>query len=419
MSSSILDIETPRVYAPLLEPSRYKGAHGGRGSGKSHFFAELMVERAYSEPGFRGVCIREIQKSIARSAKQLIEDKIQQLGVGGSFDVQRDVIRTPGGGNIIFQGMQNHTADSIKSLEGYDVAWLEEAQAISTRSLTLLRPTMRKDGSEIWAAWNPETDEDPIDLLLRGDNLDPKQRIVVEANWRDNPWFPSVLEEERQSDLKYRRDEYDHVWEGGYNTLKEAIIFRHRVVEEEFDTPSDVRFYFGADWGFAADPSVLTRSFIQDDILHVDYEAFGYATEMDELPTLFRSIPGADGWPIKADGARPETISYMAKRHDFKISAAEKWPGSVEDGVSRLKAFRGIRVHPRCPNTAKEFRMYSYKVDRMTGDILPVIVDAWNHGIDSIRYALDGVIMNKRKPMTVSKDALDYSRRVTRRRIVR
>jgi phage terminase large subunit len=371
------------------------------------------------EPGFRAVCIREIQKSLEQSVKRLIEDKIQKHGLGSYFDIQKAEIKTPGDGLIIFQGMQNHTAESIKSLEGYDVAWVEEAQSLSQHSLKLLRPTMRKPGSELWFSWNPDSPDDPVDRLLRTEGR-VSNALVVQANWRDNPWFPAELEQERRDDLRANPDEYDHIWEGAYHTITEAVIFRHRVTEEEFDTPPDTRFYFGADWGFAKDPTVLTRSFIEDDVLHIDHEAFGYGVEMDDLPTLFRSVPGSEIWPIKADNSRPETISYMAKRHDFKISAAEKWSGSVEDGVARMKAFRVIKVHPRCPNTAKEFRMYSYKVDRLNGDILPVIVDDWNHAIDSIRYALDGVIQNKRRPMKISEAALTRSRQpFVSRRIMR
>lgn len=405
MSSSILEIQTPRVYAPLLEPARYKGAHGGRGSGKSHFFAEMLVERAILQPGLRAVCIREIQKSLEQSVKRLIEDKIGALGVGPRFRVLDKEIEAPGGGLIIFQGMQNHTAESIKSLEGYDVAWVEEAQSLSRHSLKLLRPTLRKPGSELWFTWNPASAEDPVDQLLRGPGRDPGM-AVVEANWRDNPWFPAVLEEERQRDLHRNPDEYEHVWEGGYVSLSDAVIFRRRVEVASFGPPpQDARLFFGADWGFASDPTALIRFWISDETLFIDHEAFGSGVELDDLPALFAGgqghdgaeypgVPGAREWPIKADGARPETISYM-RRQGFAIDAAEKWPGSVEDGIAHLKAFNRIVVHERCPQIAREFRMYAYKVDRVTEQVLPLIVDKWNHGIDAVRYGLDGYIQRR------------------------
>jgi phage terminase large subunit len=234
-----LQIPTARVYQPLLEPKRYKGAHGGRGSGKSHFFAGLMVETAKINSGFRGVCIREVQKSLKDSAKKLIEDKIAEHNLGGDFDIQHGEIKTPGNGVIIFQGMQDHTAESIKSLEGFDVAWAEEAQSLSARSLTLLRPTIRKDGSELWFSWNRSRKNDAVDQFLTGYNKadgqyvpppPPDQGTVVKANWRDNPWFPSVLEQERQSDLANRPELYDHIWEGDYAKVTEGAYYARDLI---------------------------------------------------------------------------------------------------------------------------------------------------------------------------------------------
>ena len=221
---SVLQIPTAEVFAPLLLPSRYKGAHGGRGSGKSHFFAERMVTRAMCEPGFRGVCIREIQRSLEQSAKRLIEDKIITHGLSSRFEILRDQIKTPGGGAIIFQGMQDHTAESVKSLEGFDVAWTEEAQSLSQRSLTLLRPTIRKTGSELWFSWNRSRKTDPVDKLLTGDGA-PTGSVVVNANWRDNPWFPAELEQERLDDQRDRPDTYDHIWEGDYAKVTEGAYY--------------------------------------------------------------------------------------------------------------------------------------------------------------------------------------------------
>lgn len=220
---SVLQIQTAEVFEPLLRPARYKGAHGGRGSGKSHFFAEMMVDDHYRIPGLRSVCIREVQKSLKDSAKRLIEDKIKQLDVGSHFDVQKDQINTPGGGVILFQGMQDHTAETIKSLEGFNRAWIEEAQTLSERSLTMLRPTIRAEGSEIWASWNPRRKVDAVDNFLRAKK--PKNAIVIQANWRDNPWFPSVLEDERQTDLELYPERCGHIWDGEYATAFAGAYF--------------------------------------------------------------------------------------------------------------------------------------------------------------------------------------------------
>jgi phage terminase large subunit len=206
---SILRIPTARVFEPLLKPSRYKGAYGGRGSGKSHFFGELLVETCQAERGTSAVCIREAQSTLAQSSKRLIESKIAALGLGHQFKVFSDKIETPGDGIIIFRGMQDHTADSIKSLEGFRIAWVDEAQNLSARSLSLLRPTIRTESSELWASWNPRRKSDAIDDFLRA--RQPQGAIVVSADWRDNPWFPSVLEDERRLDLSLYPDRYDHI----------------------------------------------------------------------------------------------------------------------------------------------------------------------------------------------------------------
>jgi phage terminase large subunit len=390
--------------------------HGGvEGSGKSHFFAEMLVERCLTEKTF-AVCVREVQKSLKQSVKRLIENKIQSLGVGSYFDIQVDMIKTPYGGQIIFQGMQDHTAESIKSLEGFDVAWVEEAQSISLRSLGLLRPTIRKAGSELWFSWNPGLATDAVDDLLRGPNAIKSDGgvIVVEANWLHNPWFPQELRDEMASDLERSPETYDHVWNGAYQTVSDAIIFNKRTVFKSFETPATVgRFFYGVDWGFANDPLVVIRSFIQDDILYIDQEEFGYSVEIDETGALFERVPGIRQWPIKADGARPELISYM-KRSGFDISAATKWAGSVEDGIAHLRGFKSIVIHDRCPNMAREARLYSYKTDKLSGDILPVIVDKHNHGWDAVRYSLDGYIKGKR-PMAISDSILRRSAQPARR----
>src|SRR3954470_22206045 len=201
-----LRIDTPRVFLPLLAPARYKGAYGGRGSGKSHFFAELLIEDCLCEPGMLAVSLREVQKSLKDSSKRLIEAKLAQLGLGEAdgFKVYEKEIRTPGDGVIIFIGMQDHTAEAVKSLEGFKRAWIEEAQMLSHRSLALLRPTIRSAGSQIWASWNPRRKGDAIDEFFRAKQ--PRGAAAVAVNWRDNPWFPQVLEDERQADLRLYPD---------------------------------------------------------------------------------------------------------------------------------------------------------------------------------------------------------------------
>jgi len=234
---SVLTIDTAAVFEPLLAPARYKGAWGGRGSGKSHFFAGKLIEDSLAEPGesgegLRSVCIREVQKDLAQSSKALIEAKLRDFGLGEAqgFKVYRDVIQTPHDGLVIFKGMQDFTAESIKSLENFKRAWLEEAHTVSAHSLSLLRPTIRAAGSEIWASWNARRKTDPVDLLFRGEEI-PTGAVVVKANWRDNPWFTAELEQERLDTLRMQPDQYDHIWEGGYVIVAEGAYFARQLAE--------------------------------------------------------------------------------------------------------------------------------------------------------------------------------------------
>lgn len=382
-----LTIKTPRVFKDLLHPARYKGAHGGRGSGKSNFFAEYLIERCILAKT-NIVCVREIQKSLAQSVKKLLELKIEALGVGHLFEVQESVIKAKNGGIILFQGLQNHTADSIKSLEGIDIAWVEEAQSLSQRSLDLLRPTIRKPGSELLFSWNPNLASDPIDVLLRGENP-PPDAVVVQANYMDNPWLPDVLRDEMEYDKKRDVDKYAHVWLGEYKRNSETRVFKNWKVEE-FERPPGTIYRLGLDFGFAVDPTALVRCSTENNLLYVDHEAVMVGCEIVNTPDLLRRVPESDKWFITADSARPETISHLQKHGYPKITYAKKGAGSVDDGVEFLKSF-DIIVHPRCVETIKELTMYSYKQDPLTGAILPILEDKNNHVIDALRYACEGV----------------------------
>ncbi|MBP7229610.1 MAG: phage terminase large subunit [Moraxellaceae bacterium] len=250
---TVLRIETPKVFAPLLNPSRYKGAHGGRGSGKSHFFAELLIDDSLCNKGLRSVSIREVQKTLKESSKRLLEDKLIQFGLNEAdgFKVFNEVIQTPGDGIITFQGMQDHNAESIKSLEGYHRAWVEEAQSLSARSLSLLRPTIRAEDSELWFSWNPRRKTDPVDMMLRGEL--PTGATVVRANWSDNPKFPMVLEQERLDCLRMTPEQYDHIWEGGYASVMEGAYFAKHLAEAKAQ---------GRIGKVAPDPLLALRAFV-------------------------------------------------------------------------------------------------------------------------------------------------------------
>lgn len=231
MSSQTLRVEVPRKLKPLLGRARYKGSHGGRGGAKSHFFAEQLILRCYAEET-KAVCIREVQESIKDSVKALLEAKIQAFGLGDFFEVLGTEIRGRNGSLIIFKGMQSYNAQNIKSLEGFDIAWTEEAQALSDVSLRMLRPTLRKEGSELWFSWNPRHDTDAVDEFLRGPNK-PEGSIVVEVNWQDNPWFPEVLRVEKDQDYASDPEMAAHVWGGDYEIVSEGSYYARLIVDAE------------------------------------------------------------------------------------------------------------------------------------------------------------------------------------------
>lgn len=381
-----LRIKVPEVFLPLEGAHRYIGAHGGRGSGKSHYFGERWLRENIAEK-LDCVCLRETLKSLEFSVKKLLEQKISTYNAGAYFEIQDRRIMSVQGGVSIFEGMQNHTADSIKSLEGFDRAWFEEAQNASDKSLTLLRPTIRKPGSQLWFGWNPDLETDPIDTLLRGDEL-PPGAAVIQANYMDNPWLPEELRAEMEYDKRRDPDKYAHVWLGNYRRNSEARVFKNWRVEE-FDVDPAWTLRQGADWGFSIDPSVLVQCAIVGRTLYVSHEAYRLGCEIDFLPDLFRTVPDAERWPTTADSARPETISYM-QRHGFpKMLAAIKGAKSLEEGIEFLRTF-DIVVHPRCTHTIEELTLYSYETDPLTGAVLPRLADKDNHVIDSLRYACEG-----------------------------
>ena len=385
-----LDILTPPWAYPLLAPHPYKGAKGGRGSGKSHFFAESLVEFHILNPDESSVCIREIQKSLKFSAKKLIEDKIKKLKVSHLFKITQNEIKClEGDGVIIFQGMQDHTADSIKSLEGFMIAWVEEAQTLSKRSLELLLPTIRAEGSEIWFSWNPDQEDDAVQSLI-------PDMICIHVNFMDNIFCPEKIKNEAERHLRVNPDTYDHVWLGGFNVLNDAQIFKGKFDFIEFDVADVWNPLHGLDWGFSQDPTAGVRCYLENKSLYIYQSAGKVGLELDDTAKyLENKIPEMGKYVIRADSARPESISYC-KRHGLPlIQGVKKWAGSVEDGIEYIKSLDRIIVHPDCKDVHDEFRLYSYKVDKRTGDITKIIVDKHNHYIDAIRYAIQPFISQK------------------------
>jgi phage terminase large subunit len=386
----------PKLFE-LLHPSapaRYRVASGGRGSAKSHSFATGLVLRAITRPT-RVLCCREIQRSIRESVHRLLSDRIEALGLSPWFDVREHSISAVNGSEAIFEGLFANIS-KIKSLEGVDIAYLEEAEAVTDRSLEVLIPTIRTPGSEIWLSLNPDATDDPV--YSRFIAASPPHCRHVHVTYNDNPWFPIELERERAYLQSVDDDAYRHVWLGECRKASDAQIFRGKFVSESFEPqPTWSGPYLGAHFGFSQDPTTLVRCWIDETAreLYIEHEAYGIGVDIDKLPELFDSVPDARKRAVRADCARPETISYLQKHGYPWLTGVEKWSGSVEDGIAYLRQFARIIVHPRCSHTLEELRLYSYKVDRLTGDVLADVIDKFNHCIDALRYALQPLIRNR------------------------
>lgn len=407
-----MNVQLPEWAECLFQPSRYKAIYGGRGSGKSHSVAAALVLQASQKP-LRILCAREIQKSIKDSSKRLLDDKIEAMGLRSFFESTDTEIRGKNGSLFLFAGVRTNP-DSIKSMEGIDRFWGEEASRFSQRSLDLIIPTIRKEDSEIWLTWNPERADDPVDAKFRGEDGPPPDTILRQVNWSDNPWFPEPLRQEMAWDRQRDTDLYLHVWEGHYRKVSDALVFKNWRIEECEPEPGET-LRFGIDFGFAKDPTVGVRCWMRGRNLYVDYEAYQVECEIDRTPDLLMTIPEIEKWPAVADSSRPETISYLRRNGLPKLLPSVKGAGSVEDGVEFLRSF-DIIVHPRCRHVIDELGNYSYKVDEHTGDILPIFEDKNNHVIDALRYALEAVrraaaVTPQGKPITVPKTVTAFNRR--------
>lgn len=378
-----INLKVANVYKPLWKNAKRRNyIYGGRGSGKSHDVAEYCLFRAYQSK-IKVLCTRELQNSIADSVYSLLKNKITDMHLDFFFTVYKDRIVGNNGSEFIFKGIHNNVSE-IKSMENISIAWLEESQSLSRESIDVIVPTIRAPGSILIFTFNPYKDNDPIYMEMKNATEDD---LVIKANYSDNPWFPEELRLEMERDKKNDYQKYLWVWEGECLGLSDAQIFRGKYVVENFETPKNADFHFGADWGFANDPTTLVRSFIVGNDLYIDMCAGKVGCDLEDTPSLFNEVQGSSIYPIYADSARPETISFMRSKH-YNVIAAEKWNGSVEDGIQYLRSFSCIHIHERCKAVVEEFDLYQYKVDRQTGEVLRIPVDKFNHYIDAIRYSL-------------------------------
>lgn len=378
--------------APIFDREwSYWFLHGGRGSAKTQTIAMGLALRG-AEEKLRVVCFRAVQNNVDESVRQELVDAICRAGLENDYDIKEKYIRhVVTRTTFTFRGMQK--PGSLRGLAGVDIVWIDEAQDVSAKALRSLVPTLRKETAQMIFTFNPMTPDDAVWKLKAICDGDP-DAIVMEKNWRDNPWFPDKLNKDRIRDLKRDPMEYQHIWEGKFWQRSDSVIFAGCCeFGLEFDPPPawECRPFYGADFGYANDPSTLVRCWITDGCLWIDHAAFGWHIELDNLHALYERVPQSGDWPILADSARPDIIS-LVKRQGYKIVGAEKGKDSIEAGITFMRSFDSIKVHKRCTHLQDEFMKYSWKVDPKTDQVLPVIVDDFNHGIDAIRYALAPLI---------------------------
>lgn len=404
------DFTFPEKFEPLLPDDSgtwphflYVFALGGRGGGKTRAFGALLLAKMRETP-LRWLCGREVQNSIRDSVHMVLRDEIERqgLGAGGTeeFTVTDAEIRHKNGGLIIFRGLRSGL-DGLKSIEGLNGFWIEEAQSVSQVSLDKLIPTvLRNKGAQLWFSYNPENDDDPVHVMMQ-ENRGKTNTCVIEVGLDDNPWASDEMFDERAK--AYARDPDRAAWIWGGKTLKnssaQVLNGKYRVEafepKESWDGP-----YFGLDFGFAQDPAHAVEVWVGEGKIFARREAVALPgtpwVEIDHLGGFITEhIPDfatRDGW---ADNSRQENINYL-QRHGFpKLKPCHKWAGSIEDGIAWLRGHDCVVIHPECPVLAEEARLWSYKTDPRTGEVLRQVIDKNNHGMDALRYALDSAIRGR------------------------
>lgn len=417
---SVAKIELPPKLIPLFsDPNlRYLVSKGGRGSGKTRTFALMTAVKGYmcAEAGQSGVILsaREHLNSLSDSSMEEIKQTIRSVPfLNDYYEMGENYIRTKNRRvEYVFAGLR-HNLDSIKSKARILLCWVDEAETVSEMAWRKLLPTVREEGSQVYITYNPEKRDSATNTRFgHPEMLDDDGNVIgrcVVMNYMDNPWFPEVLDIERRRDKANQDDAtYRWIWEGAYLELSEAQIFRNKYESKEFEADPKKWDgpYIGLDFGFSQDPTACVKVWIHDGCIWIDYEAGKVGLELDDtVDFLKQRIPEIEKYPIGADSARPESISHLKRKGLFRIKGVEKGKGSVEDGIEFIKSFKKVYIHPRCNQTLFEFREYAYKKDRLTDEVLPIVVDANNHYIDALRYALEP-IMKRKLRLNINPDIL-------------
>lgn len=411
------------VYSDLYyKQADYIVYWGGRGAAKTWAVAEALVRKAAASQLLIG-CAREFQNSIKDSSHRVIKNTIERLGLSAWFTVTAETIKSRAGSEFIFKGLSN--SDSLRSLEGCDILWVEEAQSVSEASWRGVIPTIRKANAMIWVTFNLMDEKDAT--YQRFVVHKTADMIVHKVNYDSNPFFGGKLQRDMEADKARDFHLYEHIWLGMPLKISDAIIFNRKYCIEAF--PADlwkepgygvVTPRYGLDWGYAQDPLAVSRSFVleKDKWFRKDGKKRLFISDVlmapgidlgDPMVAFLDHMPGIREWPLKADAAQPAMINDVRSK-GFSCSGAEKWPGSVEDGIAYLRGFDEIIIQDAKTAShhllregllkmAEEARLYRYKVDPKQVDengqpqVLPIIIDKFNHGWDSIRYGHDGYVL--------------------------
>lgn len=398
MSSSVqFAAQFPEKVAPIFHPKRYKSLRGGRGSAKSHTVAAALVIRGIKEP-LRVLCTREVQQSIRDSVHKLLSDKIESLGLSSLYSIDLRGIRGKCGSEFMFAGLSDQTSESLKSYEGVDIVWVEEAQVVSRRSWTVLIPTIRKEASEIWATWNPELDTDPTwELLVQnaGDDV-----LDIELNWRDNPWFPEVLEQERlKAQRTMSKADYENIWEGKPRPAISGAIYADEVAKlfaegraGDYGHDPHLLAYPVFDLGWNDKMSILICQRIASSLRVIDHLEDDHKT----LDWYSRELRKREyNWStvfLPHDGDHEDyktgkSAKALLEDLGWTVEVLPNLP--VSDGIRAARmAFEGLYVNrPRCGRFLEALKRYRRGIPSTTGEPTNPVHDEWSHAADAFRYA--------------------------------
>jgi phage terminase large subunit len=392
-------VKLPAALVKVLGPARgsyqYRVLRGGRGSGKSVGAATIAAIWGYAEP-LRILCVRQFQNSIRESFYAEIVDALElNPWLAEHYTVTKESITGKNGTQFIFKGLDRNP-QSIKSLAKIDLTIVEEAEDIPEQSWVNLEATVfRQPKSELWTIYNPRKENSPVDFRFIKNQA--PSCIVGTVNYSDNPFFPAGLEVLRQRDERiFDSSTYAHIWNGAYLTNSKSQVFHGRYEIKDFQPDAKWTMVQGLDWGYSQDPTAMIRAYVHDECLWISHEAGETGIELDDVAKVAAQIPDFHKYPTRADSAQPAMISHVKGKGLPRLEPAKKGKGSVEDGIQFIRSFRRVYLHPRCKRTLEEFNLYSWKTDRLSGDVLDIPVDAFNHWIDALRYALEPVMLRSR-----------------------